>query len=105
MQIGNAVINDETDVRGMYEYFGSHGLVSDDTTDQIMKYCDFSPSATTQPDKCNEAANKAENDISSIDIYNIYAPLCKNSSLTDKPKKTNVSHSFISLILYYRNRF
>ncbi|KAL7083649.1 hypothetical protein ACP275_14G176200 [Erythranthe tilingii] len=87
--IGNAVINDESDVKGMYEFFGSHALLSDETTSLIMKYCDFTPNATTQSNICNEAAGEAEKDTNSIDIYNIYAPLCKNTSLTDKPKKTS----------------
>ncbi|KAL2230437.1 serine carboxypeptidase-like 40 [Sesamum indicum] len=87
--IGNAVIDDETDVKGMYEYFGTHALVSDETTNRIMKYCDFSPNATQQLDECNEAANEADRCINAIDIYNIYAPLCSNSSLTEKPKKAN----------------
>ncbi|KAK6143186.1 hypothetical protein DH2020_023534 [Rehmannia glutinosa] len=87
--IGNAVINDETDMKGMYEYFGSHALISDDNAEQIMKYCDFSPNATKQSDKCNEAANEADRNVDIIDIYNIYAPLCSNSSLTEKPKKTS----------------
>ncbi|PIN27143.1 Serine carboxypeptidases (lysosomal cathepsin A) [Handroanthus impetiginosus] len=86
--IGNAVIDDESDVKGMYEYFGSHALVSDETTEQIMKYCDFSPNATKQSEKCNEAAEAVGRNINHLDIYNIYAPLCSNSSLTDKPKKT-----------------
>ncbi|KAL0413676.1 UNVERIFIED_CONTAM: Serine carboxypeptidase-like 40 [Sesamum radiatum] len=87
--IGNAVIDDETDVKGMYEYFATHALVSDETTNRIMKYCDFSPNATQQSDECNEAATEADRCINPIDIYNIYAPLCSNSSLTDKPKKPN----------------
>ncbi|KAK6143182.1 hypothetical protein DH2020_023530 [Rehmannia glutinosa] len=61
--IGNAVINDETDMKGMYEYFGSHALISDDNAEQIMKYCDFSPNATKQSDKCNEAANEADRNV------------------------------------------
>ncbi|KAK3023817.1 hypothetical protein RJ639_044741 [Escallonia herrerae] len=85
--IGNAVINDETDERGMYDYFGSHALISDETLSQIQQHCDFSPNATTQSDKCNQASNKAYIDVSKLDIYNIYAPLCFNSSLTIKPKK------------------
>ncbi|KAK4424913.1 Serine carboxypeptidase-like 40 [Sesamum alatum] len=87
--IGNAVIDDETDVKGMYEYFGTHALVSDETTNRIMKYCDFSPNATQQSDECSDAANEADRCINPIDIYNIYAPLCSNSSLTDQPKKAN----------------
>ncbi|KAG8363641.1 hypothetical protein BUALT_Bualt19G0043700 [Buddleja alternifolia] len=87
--IGNAVINDETDVKGMYEYFASHALISDETSFQIMKYCDFSPNATTQSDECGEAASEADRNINHIDIYNIYAPLCSNSSITEKPKKNS----------------
>ncbi|KAL0387913.1 UNVERIFIED_CONTAM: Serine carboxypeptidase-like 40 [Sesamum radiatum] len=87
--IGNAVIDDETDVIGMYEYFRTHALVSDDTTNRIMKYCDFSPNATQQSDECNAAASEADRCINPIDIYNIYAPLCSNSTLTQKPKKAN----------------
>ncbi|KAG6418684.1 hypothetical protein SASPL_120888 [Salvia splendens] len=90
--IGNAVINDETDTIGMYEYFGSHALVSDETTKQIMTYCDFSPNVTTQPDKCNEAAEEADKNINVIDIYNIYAPFCWNPNLTQTPRRASVSH-------------
>ncbi|KAI3445071.1 hypothetical protein Pfo_001736 [Paulownia fortunei] len=61
----------------MYEYLASHALISDQTSDQILKYYE-----------CNEAADEADNTIDGIDIYNIYAPLCSNSSLTHKPKKT-----------------
>ncbi|GER48626.1 serine carboxypeptidase [Striga asiatica] len=85
--IGNAVINDETDTKGMYEYFGSHALISDDIAYQIKKYCDFSPKVTKQSVKCIEAAGIADKNIENIDIYNIYAPLCSNPNLTDKPKK------------------
>ncbi|RVX00406.1 Serine carboxypeptidase-like 40 [Vitis vinifera] len=41
--IGNAVINDETDELGMYQYFGSHALVSEKTIRQMEKHCNFSP--------------------------------------------------------------
>ncbi|KAL1559579.1 Serine carboxypeptidase-like 40, variant 2 [Salvia divinorum] len=90
--IGNAVINDETDTIGMYEYFGSHALVSDETTKQIVTYCNFSPNATTQPDKCNQAAEEADRNVNVIDIYNIYAPLCSNPNLTQTPRSASVSH-------------
>ncbi|KAL3651892.1 hypothetical protein CASFOL_004894 [Castilleja foliolosa] len=88
--IGNAVINDETDMIGMYEYFGSHALISDDTAYQIKKYCDFSPNSINITDRCSEAVNEADKNVETIDIYNIYAPMCSNASLTDKPKKTSV---------------
>ncbi|PWA58522.1 Peptidase S10, serine carboxypeptidase [Artemisia annua] len=55
--IGNTVINDKTYNLGMYQYFGSHALVSDETSVQIHKYCDFSPNVTTQSSECNKATD------------------------------------------------
>lgn len=91
MQIGNAVINDETDQRGMYDFLASHALISDDSANTIQKYCDFSSNATNQTDKCDNATDEAEKDIYYIDIYNIYAPNCVSSNLTARPKKASVS--------------
>ncbi|KAF6136388.1 hypothetical protein GIB67_036266 [Kingdonia uniflora] len=85
--IGNAVINDETDQVGMYEYFWTHALTSDETNNDI-KSCDFSPNSTYQP-RCLDGMNQANRDTELIDIYNIYAPICLDSSLTDTPKETS----------------
>lgn len=95
VQIGNGFINFETDVRGMYEYYGSHALVSDEITDRIIKSCNFSPEAASQPDECIEAAEEAIGLIAEIiDDYNIYAPWCLNTSLTQYPKKSSVCKKF-----------
>ncbi|XP_062115555.1 serine carboxypeptidase-like 40 [Humulus lupulus] len=87
--IGNAVINDESDERGMYEYMGSHALISDRTATAIQNYCDFSPKAA-QSDKCDNAMKEVDRDTYYVDIYNIYAPLCTSSNLTSKPKSASV---------------
>lgn len=97
MQIGNAVINDETDLKGQYDYFASHALISDETLVQIHKYCDLLPNATEQSDKCIKASNEVDIDTSVLDIYNIYASLCFNTNLTTKPKTTSVSNFFFSI--------
>lgn len=91
MQIGNAVINDDTDSKGMYAYFASHALISDETWYKIQKYCNFSSESSEDSDECTDATNEADTIVDSIDIYNIYAPLCSNTSITDKPKKASVS--------------
>lgn len=96
MQIGNAVINDETDERGMYDFFATHALISDRDASQIQKYCDFSPNASNQTSECSTASDAANRDISNLDIYNIYAPLCSSSNLTAKPKKASVSDIYFS---------
>ncbi|XP_057976815.1 serine carboxypeptidase-like 40 [Malania oleifera] len=90
IMIGNAVINDETDVRGMYDYLGSHALASDQATYQIQRYCDFSSNASVQSGECSEATDEVSKDIFSINIYNIYAPLCFSSNLTPAAKKATV---------------
>ncbi|XP_028080431.1 serine carboxypeptidase-like 40 [Camellia sinensis] len=88
--IGNALIDDETDTKGRFDYFASHALISDQTSYEIQKYCDFSPNATTQSNECDTATTEAVKDIANIDIYNIYAPLCTSFNITPFPKKATV---------------
>ena len=98
MQIGNAVINDETDTQGMYDFLASHAIISDQAAYDISKLCNFSSPNTTS--ECDAAAVEVEKDISFIDLYNIYAPECKNANLTAQPKQTSVSFKFQSLMFF-----
>jgi serine carboxypeptidase-like clade 2 len=92
MQIGNAVINDETDQKGMFDYLASHAIISDQSQYQIQKYCDFSPNASsTVSRECISAFIDAQEDLDYINIYNIYAPLCSSYDVTARPKKASVS--------------
>lgn len=95
VQIGNAVINDATDSAGMWDYLASHAIISDQAAYDINKVCDFSSDNLTS--ECNSVADEVDNDLSYIDLYNIYAPLCKNDSLTTKPKKPSVSFTFLQI--------
>ncbi|EXB95303.1 Serine carboxypeptidase-like 40 [Morus notabilis] len=88
--IGNAVINDETDEKGMYDYLANHALISDHAANIIQSHCDFSPNATKQSPACSDAVDEANKDLYYIDIYNIYAPSCASSNLTAKPKKASL---------------
>ncbi|KAM3265391.1 serine carboxypeptidase-like 40 [Capsicum annuum] len=81
--IGNAVINDDTDTIGNYEFFASHALISDQTYLDIKKYC---YEDNYNENKCNEAAEITNNNLKNLDIYNIYSPLCKDENLTKYPK-------------------
>lgn len=101
MQIGNAVINDETDTRGMYEYFASHALISDEVEAEIQKQCKFTIPESEETDECKMAGSIADYDAHShIDIYAIYAPLCHNTNLTSKPKRPSVSLQTSLIKLY-----
>ncbi|KAF2321093.1 hypothetical protein GH714_033821 [Hevea brasiliensis] len=91
--IGNAVINDETDNLGMYDYYGNHALTSPETMQKIHQYCNFSPDfVSKQSRECNLASGKADDDTAHIDIYNIYWPLCHNGNLTAKPKQASLAY-------------
>ncbi|XP_059311649.1 serine carboxypeptidase-like 40 [Lycium ferocissimum] len=79
IMIGNAVINYETDKKGMYEYHASHGLIPDEILEEIERYCNFSDKALPQPHECDNAIDIAIANTDPIDLYNIYAPLCPNS--------------------------
>ncbi|KAF5738392.1 serine carboxypeptidase-like 40-like [Tripterygium wilfordii] len=89
-QIGNAVINDEADIRGRYDYLESHAVISDDTGYQIRKYCNFSPEAVKQSSQCSKATEEARKNMEFLDIYNIYAPNCFNDNVTVKPKPGSI---------------
>ncbi|KAA3462155.1 serine carboxypeptidase-like 40 [Gossypium australe] len=91
--IGNAVINDETDVKGMYDFFKGHALISDETAYRISKYCNLESENNMDAEsstECNAATDEVNRDTYNIDIYNIYAPLCHDSSLTVQPKEPSV---------------
>ena len=83
-KIGNAVINDWTDSKGMYDFFWTHALISDATADAIDRYCNFSATAAGS-DKCDEATSEADEALEDIDIYNIYAPNCQSADLVSPP--------------------
>ncbi|XP_055815115.1 serine carboxypeptidase-like 40 [Solanum dulcamara] len=81
--IGNAVINDDTDTIGMFEYFASHALISDETYHDIQNSCyEYNYNKT----KCDGAAEITNKNLKHLDIYNIYYPLCKDGNLTKYPK-------------------
>lgn len=79
-QIGNAWIDDATGSKGLYDYFWTHALNSDQTHELIEKYCDFA-SENPSSSICINARRRALIEKGNIDFYNIYAPLCHDPSL------------------------
>ncbi|KAK7324016.1 hypothetical protein VNO77_27555 [Canavalia gladiata] len=66
-----------------YDYLWTHALNSDQTHELIQKYCDFTSENVTAI--CVNATRKASIEKGNIDFYNIYAPLCQDSSLKNGP--------------------
>ncbi|KAF8377516.1 hypothetical protein HHK36_030898 [Tetracentron sinense] len=76
--IGNAWIDFETGLKGMYDFFWTHALVSDEINEGINLNCNFSTPFLTGV--CNNYLDEADNLLSDIFIYDIYAPLCGSSN-------------------------
>ncbi|KQK14883.1 serine carboxypeptidase II-3 [Brachypodium distachyon] len=102
IMIGNAVINDWTDSKGMYDFFWTHALISDDTADAINKNCNFTAAGAgaASSDLCDEASGEANESLRDIDIYNIYAPVCQSDKLVSPPNTPSIE-SFDPCTDYY----
>lgn len=82
-QIGNAVLNDETDQLGMVEYAWSHAIISDELHSAVTRECDsFKEEADGgKPGKgCSSAVRAFMGAFDDIDIYSIYTPTCLSPS-------------------------
>ncbi|XP_057456085.1 serine carboxypeptidase-like 35 isoform X2 [Lotus japonicus] len=76
--IGNAVINDLTDVNGLIDYAWSHAIISDKVYNGIAKNCDFEKENQTKA--CAVHVGALLGAYKDIDIYNIYSPICLDDS-------------------------
>ncbi|KAL8120519.1 serine carboxypeptidase-like 34 [Apium graveolens] len=77
--IGNALMDDETDQKGMIDYAWDHAVISDHLFDELQLECNFSERNLT--DACNTALQKYYEVYNIIDMYSLYAPSCyKNST-------------------------
>uniref|UniRef100_M8BGF0 Carboxypeptidase n=1 Tax=Aegilops tauschii TaxID=37682 RepID=M8BGF0_AEGTA len=94
IMIGNAVINDWTDSKGMYDFFWTHALISDETAEGISKNCNFTAGAASNA-LCDDASDAAGESLRDIDIYNIYAPNCQSEKLVTPPIAPSLSYEFL----------
>jgi len=95
MQIGNGWIDDNICAKGMYDYFWTHALNSDETHEGIERHCDFESGNMTS--ECNEYQIRGDNEIGVIDIYDIYGPPC--DSTATKSHQTSAPNSVSSMAL------
>lgn len=78
MQIGNALLDDETDQTGMVDYAWDHAVISDKVYRDIKRKCNFSIENPTKD--CDNALNEYFEVYKIIDMYSLYAPICPSSS-------------------------
>jgi len=90
-QVGNAWTDAPVDNQGAVFDWWTHAMISDQTFHAIMASCNFSvigplsadseSEATLLPnDACDDSVNQANTDMAVINIYDIYADVCLNSS-------------------------
>ncbi|MED6120324.1 hypothetical protein PIB30_019835 [Stylosanthes scabra] len=80
--VGNGWIDDSLCTKGMYDYFWSHGLSSDESHSGIEKNCDYVSGNFS--DECDKYISMASDEVGDINIYNIYAHPCDSSSSASK---------------------
>uniref|UniRef100_A0A5B7BNM3 Carboxypeptidase n=1 Tax=Davidia involucrata TaxID=16924 RepID=A0A5B7BNM3_DAVIN len=78
--IGNALLDDETDQKGMMDYAWDHGVISDRVYEDVKSKCNFSEKQPSHD--CNVALNKYFDVYKIIDMYSLYSPTCVNSNFS-----------------------
>ncbi|CAO2199108.1 unnamed protein product [Urochloa humidicola] len=78
--VGNAVIDDYHDYIGTFEYWWTHGLISDETYEKLRITCEHEVSEHPS-NACDKILDVAEAEQGDIDAYSIYTPTCKKKSL------------------------
>ncbi|KAI4313245.1 hypothetical protein L6164_026238 [Bauhinia variegata] len=84
LMIGNALLDDETDQKGMIDYAWDHAVISDELYENIKNACDFSVSS--QSGDCNMELHRYFDVYKIIDMYSLYTSKCfsDGSSTTRK---------------------
>ncbi|KAL5721504.1 Serine carboxypeptidase-like 35 [Ranunculus cassubicifolius] len=78
--IGNAVLNDDTDELGIFEFAWSHAIISDQIYHSITSNCDFRK--YNQTTICKLSIHNFSQAYQDINMYSIYSPVCVRSKDT-----------------------
>ncbi|KAF9682027.1 hypothetical protein SADUNF_Sadunf05G0065500 [Salix dunnii] len=78
--IGNALMDDETDQRGMIDYAWDHAVISDRLYHDLKHKCNFSEKYPSHG--CKNALHEYFSVYRIIDMYSLYSPRCVNSNFS-----------------------
>lgn len=81
--MGNPLVDDYNDNKGMREYWWNHGLISDETYFELTKWCLNDTILFPKPN-CDNALNQAFSEFGDIDPYNIDRPACTKGSSSNE---------------------
>ncbi|CAN8254711.1 unnamed protein product [Cochlearia groenlandica] len=87
--VGNPGLHSKTDWIGADEYLVTHALISQEIMDNMKRICKAATISKTQEDldRCFHEKKYVKKTTKHLNLYNIYADVCLNETLTDKPKK------------------
>lgn len=103
--MGNAVTDDYHDYVGTFEYWWTHGLISDETYHKLRISCNYQ-SSEHPSDECQKALDVADSEQGNIDPYSIFTRPCNSTgSLRRNLRGHYVSFHHFSLLLYFYGRF
>ncbi|CAM9001529.1 unnamed protein product [Rhodiola kirilowii] len=111
--IGNPLLKLDRDVPSTYEYFWSHGMISDEVGLAIMNDCDFEDYTFASPhnesDSCNNAIHQANTIVGDyINNYDVILDVCYPSiveqELRLRKMATKISYG-VDVCMSYERRF
>ncbi|KAK2430396.1 serine carboxypeptidase [Trifolium repens] len=111
--IGNPLLNLDRDAQATYDYFWSHGMISDEIGLAIMKDCDFDDYTFASPHNVSESCNNAISDANKIvgdyiNNYDVILDVCYPSivqqELRLKKMATKISVG-VDVCMSYERRF
>ena len=92
MQIGNPALDSKRDGEGRLNFWWTHGLISYQTAEVIMKYCDQGIHSSV----CKKSKTDLNNEVGyNINAFDVIADVCITSS-TAQAIKTNMKVYLIS---------
>ncbi|KAJ6799080.1 serine carboxypeptidase-like 34 [Iris pallida] len=80
--IGNAVMDEEADNRGLIDYAWHHAVISDRLYETIKLNCDFSIQNVSRT--CSAAVDEYYDVYDIIDMYSLYSPTCARTESTSR---------------------
>ncbi|XP_078439965.1 serine carboxypeptidase-like 34 [Wolffia australiana] len=83
IMVGNALLDDDTDQKGMIDYAWHHAVISDELYDEIKKTCRSGEDKTGIG--CSHATAKYYEVYDLVDMYSLYTPKCFNDTVFKMP--------------------
>ncbi|ESQ31875.1 hypothetical protein EUTSA_v10004057mg [Eutrema salsugineum] len=78
LMIGNALLDDETDQKGMIDYAYDHAVISDGLYQRVNQHCDFKLEHVSK--ECDGALDEYFDVYKILDMYSLYSPKCVPST-------------------------